>query len=138
MATNPFDISGLDHVVLRCAHLEKTLRFYRDVLGCEVERVVEDIGLYQLRAGSALIDLVPIGSKLGGNSAPEQARANMAHFCLQLARPDWDRIREALRGHGVAWEEPKRRYGATGFGLSIYLTDPEGNGVELKSVETIP
>lgn len=136
MVENPIDVRGLDHVVLRCTRLEAMLNFYQDVLGCELERVVEDIGLYQLRAGSALIDLVPIGSTLGGQTAPDQAYANVAHFCLQLANPDWERIRQALEQRGIPWQEPKRRYGATGFGPSIYLTDPEGNGVELKDIAT--
>lgn len=135
---NPIQVRGLDHIVLRCAHLDATLAFYQGVLGCRLERVVEDVGLYQLRAGSALIDLVPIGSSLGGDTAPDQEKANVAHFCLQLTDPDWAQIRALLNQYDVAWQEPKRRYGATGFGLSIYLTDPEGNGVELKSVETIP
>ena len=35
-------------------------------------------------------------------------------------------------GHGIAFEPPETRYGADGYGPSIYVTDPEGNRVELK------
>src|SRR5262249_1281325 len=48
-------ILGLDHVVLRTKQLDRILRFYRDALGCPVERTIEPIGLYQLRAGAALV-----------------------------------------------------------------------------------
>jgi glyoxylase I family protein len=56
---NPLEITGLDHVVLRVRDLDAALGFYRDVLGLPIERQL-DIGLVQLRAGRALIDLVPV------------------------------------------------------------------------------
>ena len=125
-------IAGLDHVVLRCARFEATLAFYVDVLGCTPERALPDLGLHQLRAGGALIDLVPVGSRLGGTAPPDVERANMAHFCLRIDRPDWDALARHLRAHGIAVDPPETRYGAGGYGPSIYVTDPEGNVVELK------
>ena len=128
----PLRIAGLDHVVLRCARLDETMTFYVEVLGCAVERELPDLGLHQLRAGRALIDLVPIGSRLGGSHPPDAERGNMAHYCLRLDDPDWDAIGAHLRAHGVAFEPPETRYGADGYGPSIYVSDPEGNTVELK------
>ena len=65
-------IKHLDHLVLRVTDLRTMMAFYTDVLGCPVEKVQEDLGLYQLRAGTALIDLVPIDGPLGskGGAAP--------------------------------------------------------------------
>ena len=128
----PLRIAELDHVVLRCARLDATMAFYTDVLGCALERELPDLGLYQLRAGRALIDLVPTGSKLGGTEPPDTERANMAHFCLRIDDPDWEALAAHLRAHGIAHEPPETRYGADGHGPSIYITDPEGNVVELK------
>ena len=54
-----FQVLGLDHVVLRVRDIEPALGFYRDVLGCALERSLPEMGLYQLRAGRSLIDLVP-------------------------------------------------------------------------------
>ena len=99
--SSPLRIVGLDHVVLRCARLDATMAFYVDVLGCTFERELPDLGLHQLRAGSALIDLVPIGSPLGGTEPPDAERANMAHFCLRIDGPDWEALAEHLRAHGI-------------------------------------
>ena len=132
MSDLPIKTAGLDHVVLRCTTLDRTLEFYQSVLGCTLERVVEEIGLYQLRAGSSLIDLVPIGSELGGKYPSDPDKPNMDHFCLKLEDEDWPRIQSHLRANRVECKEPVRRYGADGFGLSLYIEDPEGNVVELK------
>src|SRR6185312_13610014 len=53
-------VAALDHVVLRVADLERATTFYRDVLNCPVEKWQPEIGLLQLRAGAALIDLVTL------------------------------------------------------------------------------
>ena len=133
---HPLRIVGLDHVVLRCARLDATMAFYIDVLGCTLERELPELGLHQLRAGQALIDLVPVGSKLGGTEPPDAERGNMAHFCLRIDDPDWEALAAHLRGHGITFEPPETRYGADGHGPSIYIADPEGNMVELKGSAT--
>ena len=58
-------IREIDHIVLRVKDLDRMLDFYCDVLGCTVERRVDDLGLIQLRAGRSLVDLVPVDSELG-------------------------------------------------------------------------
>ena len=58
-------IRGIDHVVLRVRDRDRALAFYRDVLGCTLEREQASLGLWQLRAGTALIDLVPVDGPLG-------------------------------------------------------------------------
>ena len=121
-----FAIQGLDHVVLRVADPERALHFYCEVLGCTEERRLESIGLVQLRAGAALIDLVP------AEGAPEVAGGNMDHFCLRIEPFDEADLRAHLTAHGVEVGEVARRYGAEGHGPSLYLQDPDGNTVELK------
>ncbi|MEE9481273.1 MAG: VOC family protein, partial [Kiloniellales bacterium] len=67
-----FQVLGLDHLVLRVKDLDRALAFYRDVLGCALERSLDEIGLYQLRAGRSLIDLVTLDGELGrhGGAGP--------------------------------------------------------------------
>ena len=131
---SPVQVLGLDHVVLRVADIEASLEWYRRVLGCTVERRIESFGLYQLRAGANLIDLVPVASKAGkpGGGAPGKTRRNMEHFALRLAAFDEKRLRRYLKRRGVEAGETARRYGTDGHGPSLYLTDPDGNTVELK------
>jgi catechol 2,3-dioxygenase-like lactoylglutathione lyase family enzyme len=130
----PFQAKGLDHVVLRIADLPRSLAFYRDVLGCLLEKEQAAIGLTQLRAGSSLIDLVtldgPLG-KMGGEGPGIQAR-NMDHFAIAIAPFDESAIREHLSNYGVDAGAVGQRYGAEGEGPSIYIQDPDGNTVELK------
>ncbi|HTS22521.1 MAG TPA: VOC family protein [Casimicrobiaceae bacterium] len=127
-------IREIDHLVLRVVDLGAMLRFYCEALGCTVERLQDSIGLVQLRAGRSLLDLVPIGGKLGaaGGAAPGKEGRNLDHFCFRVEPFDEALIREQLASHGVVAGEVASRYGAEGEGPSIYLTDPEGNVVELK------
>ncbi|MCU6501222.1 VOC family protein [Rugamonas sp. A1-17] len=127
-------IREIDHLVLRVVELARMLDFYCGALGCTVERRQDEIGLVQLRAGSSLIDLVPVDGKLGrvGGAAPGAEGRNMDHFCLRVEPFDEAAIRAHLLAHGVTAGQVESRYGAEGEGPSIYLTDPEGNVVELK------
>jgi catechol 2,3-dioxygenase-like lactoylglutathione lyase family enzyme len=127
-------IRQLDHLVLRVTDLKAMMAFYTDVLGCSVEKVQEDLGLYQLRAGSALIDLVPVDGPLGsmGGAAPGAEGRNLDHFCLRIEPFDGEMIIDHLRAHGADPSLVMSRYGAEGQGPSIYVADPEGNTVELK------
>lgn len=127
-------IREIDHLVLRVRDLPRMLSFYVDVLGCTVERRLDDIGLVQLRAGRSLIDLVPVDGELGraGGAAPGAQGRNLDHFCLRVEPFDAATLREHLHTHGIDMGELRTRYGAEGNGPSIYLDDPEGNVVELK------
>ena len=130
------EIAAIDHIVLRTTKLELMLDFYCKVLGCMVERQTSpETGLTQLRAGSALIDLVEVDSELGriGGGPPTESNNNMDHFCLQLKPVSEMEIEEHLLKFGVEKGDFQNRYGAQGFGKSIYIKDPEGNTVELRS-----
>lgn len=128
-------VAGLDHVVLRVANLDRATAFYRDVLGCAVEKWQPELGLLQLRAGSALIDLVTLDGALGreGGAGPARGGRNLDHFCLRLAQFDEAALRTHLAAHGVEAGQTAQRYGAEGYGASIYIRDPDGNTVELKA-----
>ena len=131
---NPIELRGLDHVVLRVHDLEASLRFYRDALGCPVERRIDELGLVQLRAGASLVDLVPVDSPLGraGGAGPGSEARNVDHFALELAHFDEAALREHLAGHRIEAGDVGQRYGARGTGPSMYIRDPDGNTVELK------
>ncbi len=131
-----FEVAGIDHIVLRTTKLPEMLVFYCEVLGCKVEiETPPETGLTQLRAGNALIDLVTVDSRLGkmGGGPPTETENNVDHFCLQLTPISETEIKEHLQAHGIEAGEFDHRYGAQGSGNSIYIADPEGNTVELRS-----
>ena len=115
-------IRGIDHVVLRVRDIERMRKFYCDVLGAQHVAYRPEFGMSHLRVGAALIDLVK----------GEPTGCNMDHLCLRVEPFDQQAIVAHLRKHGVQVGDIKNRFGAEGNGVSIYLTDPEGNAVELK------
>lgn len=134
MQPPPFRFLRLDHVVLRARDVGTLLAFYRDTLGCPLERSNAELGLYQLRAGDSLIDLVDVAGPLGaaGGAPPGLAGGNVDHVCLRIEPFDPGAISAWLEAAGIDQEPVATRYGADGFGPSIYLRDPEGNRIELK------
>jgi glyoxylase I family protein len=129
----PIPIREIDHVVLRCIDLEAMIAFYRDVLGCPIEKEQRDIGLVQMRAGRSLIDLLAVGAKIDRPESGQPGQGlNMDHLCVRVEPFDADALRQHLHAHGARIGDEARRYGAEGFGPSLYLFDPEGNMIELK------
>lgn len=128
IAGSAIHIAGLDHVVLRVASLERAIEFYGTVLGCRVERELQQPRLVQLRAGTSLVDLVP--------ATGERGAGNMDHFALRLDAFDAAALQAHLRRHGVDPGVVHERYGAEGYGPSLYISDPDGNTVELKGPAT--
>ena len=126
---------GIDHVVLRVLDPAAMERFYVEVLGCAVEKRQDAIGLVQLRAGAQLIDLVDVAGRLGraGGAGPAEEGRNMDHLCLRVADFEVEAVRAHLEAHGVKVGDVGLRYGSTGEATSLYLSDPEGNGLELRA-----
>ncbi|MEH6552084.1 MAG: VOC family protein [Pseudomonadales bacterium] len=134
MNTPPFVLNKLDHIVLRTTRLKPMLDFYQSVLGAVVERQLTDEGLYQLRAGESLIDIVSTDRSLGARlpQPPNPDAANLDHFCLTVSPWSPAAIRRYLSEHDIECGEVAIRYGAEGFGESLYIYDPDGNQIELK------
>ena len=127
-------IREIDHLVLRVRDIEAMSRFYCEVLGAKHVAYRPEFGMTHLRAGTSMIDLVSVDGPLGraGGAAPGREGRNLDHLCLRIEPFDEQAIVAHLRQHRVAVGEIRNRFGAEGNGVSIYLTDPEGNTVELK------
>jgi glyoxylase I family protein len=126
----PAEFNGIDHVVLRVADISRSLAFYVDLLGLSLERVLETIGLHQVRCGHNLIDLMPLKP---GEQLAEPEQRGIEHLCLRV-RGDIDEIAKALEARGVPIiSGPMEVYGATGYGTSVYVNDPDGYAIEIKA-----
>lgn len=130
----PFDVERIDHLVLRVRDLARSIRFYGDVLGCQVVRQREHLGLVHLRAGTSMIDLVSVDGALGargGAPASDEGR-NVDHLCLRIEPFDEVALRAHLADAGITPSPTATNFGAEGDGPSLYFKDPDGNTIELK------
>ena len=129
----PYRTKGLDHVVLRVNNIENMLVFYCDVLKLPIKKHNKALGLWHLGAGTSMIDLVEISGSLSAASEPSRGGGrNVDHFALKIEPFEESELRAYFGTYGIKIEPAKTRFGADGAGPSLYLTDPEGNVVELK------
>ncbi len=123
--SGPFDVQGLDHVVLNVADVERSLRFYLDELGLTPVRVDEwragEVFFPSVRVDAGtIIDLLPL---------PREGE-NVNHYCLVVAPIDFDAV--VASGRYEVVDGPDIRFGARGDGTSLYIKDPDGNTIELR------
>jgi catechol 2,3-dioxygenase-like lactoylglutathione lyase family enzyme len=109
---------GLRHLALTTTDLEKSARFYIDVLG--LERAFSHPGMIFLRTpgGDDLLNFVE-------SKAPVDPKASgLDHFGLHFTRPQWKRVAPALERAGVSVRGRRGR-------SAVYIEDPNGYTVEL-------
>lgn len=137
----PFAVERIDHLVFRVRDLQRSIAFYRDVLGCPVVRERAHLGLAHLRAGASMIDLVDVAGTLGQRGGPAAGRSgrNVDHLCLRIEPFDEQRLVAHLAAFGIAPHgQATLNFGAEGDGPSLYFDDPDGNAIELKGSSTAP
>jgi catechol 2,3-dioxygenase-like lactoylglutathione lyase family enzyme len=129
----PLRITAMDHIVLNTTDVERLLSFYTDVLGLPGERVAEfrrgEVGFPSVRiSADTLIDLQRT------QEPPAEGARNLNHFCLVADDVDFAALVPSLKEQGVTvLQEPVSRWGAHGRAMSIYILDPDGNQVEIRS-----
>jgi catechol 2,3-dioxygenase-like lactoylglutathione lyase family enzyme len=125
---NAMHALALDHVVVEVSDVARALDFYAGLLGLPSLRREEffrgEAPFVSVRCGSSLIDLLPVAN-------PHPCSH---HLCVELAEP-LDRVLAELAAHNVAADPPRRRFGARGWGFSVYVRDPDGHVIELRSYQ---
>ena len=120
-------VIGLDHVVLNTSNVEAMLEFYTDVLGLEGVRVNE------WRRGEVLFPSVRLdATTLIDLMNGERSGVNVDHICLVIEPTDLDQL-AASGSVQVARGPLEGLFGAQGFARSLYIHDPDGNLIELRS-----
>lgn len=129
-------IRGFDHWAITVADIERTIAFYRGVLGCEI--LYEElwragtIPIVSIRVGANVINVHQAGSEASPHA--QRPTPGSGDVCFR-----WDASLDdavaLLASHGVAVEEgPVPRPAADGkLGRSVYFRDPDGNLLELLS-----
>lgn len=129
----PFSLVGLDHVVFLVDDMEKAMRWYADVLGCQPGYSYPRIGMEQVWCGNSLIVLWDVTHPGAASAVPPVAGGrNVDHVCIALSPFDDDAMRAHLRAHNVEIVQEAFHGGARGMGNSFYVRDPFGNKLELK------
>jgi catechol 2,3-dioxygenase len=122
------EVKELGHIVLYVRDLERSRRFYREVLGWhEIAGVEHQMAMFS--SGRTHHELLLI--EVGPNAAPIPSgrRVGMYHFGLKIGTTD-DELREALE---TLEEAGANVVGSADHGVthSLYITDPDGNEIEL-------
>ena len=121
-------VRELDHIVLNVSDVERSLAWYTERLGLTPERVDE------WRAGNAPFPSVRITDRcIIDLFGVERTGENLNHLCMVVDRADVDAVVADERFDVV--DGPGHRWGARGDGWSVYVTDPDGNTVELRSYD---
>ena len=133
---NPIRPLGVGEVVLRVADLERSLAFYRDVLGFPLIRIVDNAIAFLRVAGGVEGHTQIIGlfskdwpsnreGKTWDGSSPRQS--TLHHFAIEISLQAHDRVLAYLVAKGL---NPNTQvHGWIGW-RSIYVSDPDGHTVE--------
>jgi catechol 2,3-dioxygenase-like lactoylglutathione lyase family enzyme len=118
--------SGPDHIVLVSPDVERLVAWYRDELGLAPERLEEwrrrEVLFVSLRVSDTFLVDVMAGERTG---------ENMNHVALTATDVDLDEL--AASGRFTVEMGPADLFGAQGTGRGLYVKDPDGNLVELRT-----
>jgi catechol 2,3-dioxygenase len=118
----------IGHVHLRVSDLDRATSFYRDVLGFDVTVYGSDHEHVFLSTGGYhhYIALNMWHSK--GGTPPPEGHTGLQHFAILYPdRHELARAVERLLEHGYPIQAAQDH----GVSISVYLSDPDGNGIEL-------
>lgn len=119
-------LTAVDHVVFVSPDPERLVAWYREHLGVEAERLDEwrrnEVPFVSLRVSPTFIIDVFRGEKTG---------TNVDHIALVAEDVDLDEL--AASGTFTVQMGPADLFGAQGVGRGVYVTDPDGNRIELRT-----
>jgi catechol 2,3-dioxygenase-like lactoylglutathione lyase family enzyme len=119
-------IERIDHLNLTVADIERSVEFYKRVLGMEIESMGE--GRAALHFGQQRIHL----DAAGGAMAMSGEKQMPAHICFITEVPIGE-VAAHLETCGVAVRMQGPRAGAIGMIQSIYIDDPDQNSIEIST-----
>jgi catechol 2,3-dioxygenase-like lactoylglutathione lyase family enzyme len=119
-------ITGPDHIVIVSPDPEPLVAWYRDELGLPAERLEawrrKEVLFVSMRVSDTfLIDIME----------GERSGMNVDHLALTVEGVDLDEL--AASGRFEVEMGPADLFGARGTGRGLYIRDPDGNMVELRT-----
>ena len=132
----------LDHVVIHVSEWARSLQFYRAVLGAEVvaneESASNPAGSWVFRFGEQQVNVHgPWPGRDAGSCCPAPLNKPGTADLSFVWPGTTQSVLAHLRSCGLeAHEGPSPRFGARGWGSSVYVLDPDGNSIELITYAT--
>jgi catechol 2,3-dioxygenase-like lactoylglutathione lyase family enzyme len=125
-----FKIKALDHVALSVRDLERSARWYADVLGFkrEHEGMWDGVPIF-VGNGAAAIALFPVREE-GGSTSRDRAAVRMLHFAFRADRENFLRAQDELKKRAIAFDFQNHE-----ISHSIYFRDPDGHQIEITTYE---
>jgi catechol 2,3-dioxygenase-like lactoylglutathione lyase family enzyme len=121
-------VRGLDHVVLNCQDVDRSLRWYIEELELQAVRVDE------WRAGTAPFPSVRVDdATIIDLLAAARSGVNVDHICLVVEPTDLGALAASGRFEVVGDGPVGGLFGARGYATSLYVRDPDGNTIELRA-----
>lgn len=130
------EVESLDHLVIHVSDWERANRFYGEILGAELvdnpEGADNPFGPKAFRFGSQQLNVHgPWPGRSEPCCPPPLNKPGAADLCFAWSG-SVEEARAHLEQHGVqVIAGPVRRFGARGWGQSVYCEDPDGSSVEL-------
>jgi catechol 2,3-dioxygenase-like lactoylglutathione lyase family enzyme len=125
-ARTPTTARGVHHVALLCANVERTMRFYQDLLGFPLTDVFENRDykgsthfFFDIGHGNTIAFFDFPGLDLG---AYQEVLGGLHHLALSMEPEQWGRVKAKLETAGIACQQ---------IGRSLYFRDPDGTRLEL-------
>jgi catechol 2,3-dioxygenase-like lactoylglutathione lyase family enzyme len=125
-------LTGPDHIVLVSPDPERLVEWYSGALGLEVLRLEEwrrdEVPFISFRVSPTFLIDVMRGERPAGGAG---AVVNVDHLALTVEGVDLDEL--AASGRFEIVLGPADLYGAQGIGRGLYVRDPDGNMIELRT-----
>ena len=125
-----FKIDALDHVALSVRDVERSARWYADVLGFkrQHEEMWDGVPIF-VGNGAAAIALFPVRDK-GGSTSHDRAAVRTLHFAFRADRENFLRAQDELRKRAIPFDFQNHE-----ISHSIYFRDPDGHQIEITTYE---
>ena len=121
-------VQGIDHVAINVRDLEKSLKFYTDVLGLSItarEYSKPGVEVF-LDCGASLVGLIQ-GKPEEDEHFLKDGGLGGNHVSFRFRKADFDQAVDELKKHNVQILFSKKREKS----WSVYFLDPDGNKLEL-------